>query len=140
MVIVHIWTGPQWSCYPDYQDKIPILSLKSAKGSCVKMLLSTYNRWSAVLLSIYFYVLDTKMVDHPLSGVPSRHRASLCPCSFQAFISFPSPGIVLVSQSARVFPCMSLTFPFPPPREVCSRSSQISASGETLQLLQMLKC
>lgn len=37
---------------------------------------------------------------------------------------------------------MSLTFPFPLPlpRGACSRSLQISASGETLQLLQMLKC
>lgn len=56
----------------------------------------------------------------------------------------PTLSIVFISQSARVFPCMSLTFPFPPPppppRVACSHSLQISASGETLQLLQMLKC
>lgn len=65
---------------------------------------------------------------------------SLLPSPFNLSSIFPSPGIVFISQSARVFPCMSLTFPFPPPRGACSHSSQISASGETLQLLQMLKC
>lgn len=68
--------------------------------------------------------------------------SAFCPALFslQSFIYFPSPSVVFISRSARVFPCMSLTFPFPPPREACSRSLQISASGETLQLLQMLKC
>lgn len=56
-----IWTGPQWSCYPGYQNKSPLLSLRRKKGSYLKMLMGTYNWWSSAL---FFYILETKQVEY----------------------------------------------------------------------------
>ena len=42
--------------------------------------------------------------------------SAFCPTPFHLSSIFPSPGIVFISETARIFPCMSLTFPFPPPQ------------------------
>lgn len=46
----------------------------------------------------------------------SHTALSFVPLSSILHLLFPSPCIVFISESARVFPCMSLTFPFPPPQ------------------------
>lgn len=83
-------------------------SLSPVIHSINRCFLVKRNSWKSDCL---YSLMQCPLVSH------SRHQVPLVLLSspFNLSSIFPYPGIVFISESARVFPCTSLTFPFPPP-------------------------
>lgn len=80
----------------------------------------TLNQSHRSLFFFFFFnILETKNIPLwcPLISQP-RCRAPLCPTprSFQAFIYFPSPGIVFISPNCQGFPLHVFDFSIPSPQ------------------------